>query len=277
MKTKYIKRYFYYIILAIGAFIMLIPFLWVFSNSLKTPENVLRIPPQYIPNPLTLENFKIVLKELSFMRYMANSFFVVIMNLIGTVFSSALIGFGFAMFDFKGKKLLFTLMLATLMMPSQVTMIPTYFIWSKAGFLDTYAPLIIPGFLGQATGIFLFHQNYKSMPNVLYESALIDGCNPLGILFRIYFPLSKPTVMTLVILTFIGAWNNTMGPLLYLQTREKYTLTMGLLTLNSSPIAGANMGVRMAGAVITMAPVILVFLFAQKYFVQGNISSGVKG
>lgn len=103
MKTKYIKRYFYYIILAIGAFIMLIPFLWVFSNSLKTAENVLRIPPQYIPNPLTLENFKIVLKELSFMRYMANSFFVVIMNLIGTVFSSALIGFGFAMFDFKGK------------------------------------------------------------------------------------------------------------------------------------------------------------------------------
>ncbi len=277
MKTKYIKRYLYYIILAIGAFIMLIPFLWVFSNSLKTVENVLRIPPQYIPNPLTLENFKIVLKELSFMRYMANSFYVVIMNLIGTVFSSALIGFGFAMFDFKGKKLLFTLMLATLMMPSQVTMIPTYFIWSKAGFLDTYAPLIIPGFLGQATGIFLFHQNYKSMPNVLYESALIDGCNPLGILFRIYFPLSKPTVMTLVILTFIGAWNNTMGPLLYLQTREKYTLTMGLLTLNSSPIAGANMGVRMAGAVITMAPVILVFLFAQKYFVQGNISSGVKG
>lgn len=277
MKTKHIKKCLYYIILAIGAFIMLIPFLWVLSNSLKTAENVLRIPPQYIPNPFTLDNFKIVLKELSFMRYMANSFFVVIMNLIGTVFSSALIGFGFAMFDFKGKKLLFTLMLATLMMPSQVTMIPTYFIWSKAGFLDSYAPLIIPGFLGQATGIFLFHQNYKSMPNVLYESALIDGCNPLGILFRIYFPLSKPTVMTLVILTFIGAWNNTMGPLLYLQTREKYTLTMGLLTLNSSPIAGANMGVRMAGAVITMAPVILVFLFAQKYFVQGNISSGVKG
>jgi multiple sugar transport system permease protein len=143
--------------------------------------------------------------------------------------------------------------------------------------LDTFLPLILPAFLGQATGIFLFNQNYRSMPDVLYESALIDGCNPLRILFQIYMPLSKPTMMTLIVLTFIGAWNNTMGPLLYLQSREKYTLTMGLLTLDQSPIAAANVGVKMAGSVITMAPVIIVFLFSQKYFVQGDISSGVKG
>ena len=277
MKTDDMKRIFYYIVLTLGAFIMLIPFLWVLSNSLKTVDNVMKIPPQYIPNPITLGNFKIVLNELSFLKYLGNSFFVVVFNLVGTVLSSALVGFGFAKFDFVGKKILFTLMLATLMMPAQVTMIPTYFIWSKAGMLHTFLPLILPAFLGQATGIFLFNQNYRSMPDVLYESALIDGCNPLRILFQIYMPLSKPTMMTLIVLTFIGAWNNTMGPLLYLQSREKYTLTMGLLTLDQSPIAAANVGVKMAGSVITMAPVIIVFLFSQKYFVQGDISSGVKG
>lgn len=277
MTIKNMKKIMNYVFLTAGAFIMLIPFLWVVTNSLKTADNVLKIPPQYIPNPITFENFKTVLEELSFMQYLTNSFFVVIMNLIGSVLSSALIGFGFAMFEFKGKKILFTLMLATLMMPSQVTMIPTYFIWSKLNLLDTYAPLIIPSFLGAATGIFLFNQNYKSLPKVLYESAVVDGCSPPGILFKIYLPLSKPTIMTLVIFTFIGAWNNTMGPLLYLQTRAKYTLTMGLLTLNSSPIAGANMGIKMAGAFITMAPVILVFFFAQKHFVQGNITAGLKG
>ena len=277
MITKTMKKLINYTLLAAGAFVMIIPFLWVITNALKTADNVLKIPPQYIPNPVIFENFKTVLQELSFFKYLSNSFFVVSMNLIGTILSAALIGFGFAMFEFKGKKILFTLMLATLMMPSQVTMIPTYFIWSKLNFLDTYIPLIVPSFLGSATGIFLFNQNYKSIPIVLYESAVIDGCSPPGILFKIYFPLSRPTMMTLVILTFIGAWNNTMGPLLYLQTKSKYTLTLGLLTLNSSPIAGANMGIKMAGAFITMAPVILVFLFAQKYFVQGNITAGVKG
>ncbi len=277
MTTRVLKKTVSYVLLTAGAFVMLIPFLWVLSSSLKTASNVLKIPPQYIPNPITFENFKTVLDKLSFMKYLGNSFFVVSMDLIGAILSSAMIGFGFAMFNFRGKTLLFTLMLATLMMPGQVTMIPVYFIWSKLGFLDSYVPLIAPSFLGQAMGIFLFHQNYKSMPGVLYESAVIDGCSPIGILCKIYFPLSKPTTMTLVILTFIGAWNNTLGPLLYLQTREKYTLIMGLLTLSSSPTAQANMGVSMAGAVITMAPVIAVFIFAQKYFVQGNIGAGIKG
>lgn len=277
MTTRSLKRAISYALLAAGAFIMLIPFLWVLSSALKTASNVLKIPPQYIPNPMTFDNFRIVLNKLSFMKYLGNSFIVVSLDLIGTILSSAMIGFGFAMFEFKCKKILFTLMLATLMMPGQVTMIPVYFIWSKLGFLDTYLPLIVPSFLGQAMGIFLFHQNYKSMPGVLYESAVIDGCNPIGILGKIYFPLSMPTTMTLVILTFIGSWNNTLGPLLYLQSKEKYTLIMGLLTLSSSPTVQANMGVSMAGSVITMAPVIAVFLFAQKYFVQGNIGAGIKG
>ncbi len=277
MIAKAFKKSIFYILLTIGAFIMLIPFLWLLSNAFKTPENILRIPPQFIPRPFTVENFKVVWEKLSFLQYTLNSFLIVSLDILGVVLSASLVGFGFAMFEFRGKKILFTLMLATMMMPSQVTMIPNYFIWSKLGLLDTYAPLIIPSFLGSAFGIFLLHQNYKSLPGVLYESALIDGCNPLTILFRIYLPLSVPSLTTLGIFTFIGAWNNTMGPLLYLKSRSLYTLTLGLLTLNSSPEADANMGIRMAGAVITMAPVIIIFLFAQRYFVEGIASTGIKG
>ncbi|NLL70284.1 MAG: carbohydrate ABC transporter permease [Epulopiscium sp.] len=183
MIAKAFKKSIFYILLTIGAFIMLIPFLWLLSNAFKTPENILRIPPQFIPRPFTVENFKVVWEKLSFLQYTLNSFLIVSLDILGVVLSASLVGFGFAMFEFRGKKILFTLMLATMMMPSQVTMIPNYFIWSK----------------------------------------------------------------------------------------------LGLLTLNSSPEADANMGIRMAGAVITMAPVIIIFLFAQRYFVEGIASTGIKG
>lgn len=278
MKTRdMIEKFIFYLLLSLGAIIMLIPFLWMLSTSLKTPENVMKIPPQMLPVPTTFESYKTVWVNLSFVRYTLNSLFIVSLDVVGTVVSCSLAAFGFAMFDFKGKKLLFMLMLGTMMMPSQVTIIPNYFIWKSFKALDTYLPLIIPSFLGGAFGIFLMHQNYKSLPKALYESALIDGCNPPRILFKIYLPISIPTVTTLIIFTFIGAWNNTLGPLLYLKTRSLYTLTLGLLTLNGAVEMAANMGVKMAASAITMAPVVILFLFAQRYFVEGVASSGIKG
>lgn len=278
MKTKQIiSKFIFYFLLTAGAIVMLIPFLWMLSTALKTPENVMKIPPQIIPNPITFDSFKSVWVNLSFLRYTMNSLFVVFFDVLGIIVSCSLVAFGFAMFEFKGKKLLFMLMLGTMMMPSQVTMIPNYFIWKNFNALDSYLPLIIPSFLGGAFGIFLMHQNYKSLPRALFESAVIDGCNPVSTLFKIYLPISIPTITTLAIFTFIGAWNNTMGPLIYIKSRELYTLTLGLLALNSSIEAAANVGIKMAGSAITMAPTILIFLFAQRYFVEGVASAGIKG
>lgn len=276
MRTSTVlEKCIFYSALSLGAILMVFPFLWMFSTSFKTPENLLVVPPQLIPNPIYLGSYKTALVKLMFLRYTFNSFFIVVMTEIGTVISCSLIAFGFAMFDFKGKKILFMLMLGTLMMPVQVTMIPTYFIWKP--FLDTYLPLIIPSFLGGAFGIFLLHQNFKSLPMALYESALIDGCNPVKILFKIYLPISVPAVTTLLVFTFLGTWNNTLGPLIYIKKRELYTLTLGLLALNNSDVDTADLGLKMAAAAITMAPTIIVFLMAQKYFVEGMANAGIKG
>jgi ABC-type sugar transport system, permease component len=276
MRTSTVlEKCIFYSVLSLGAILMVFPFYWMLSTSFKTPEHLLVVPPQLYPNPIYLESYKTALVKLMFLRYTFNSFFIVVMTEIGTVISCSLIGFGFAMFDFKGKKILFMLMLGTLMMPVQVTMIPTYFIWKP--FLDTYLPLIVPSFLGGAFGIFLLHQNFKSLPMALYESALIDGCNPVKILFKIYLPISVPAVTTLVVFTFMGAWNNTLGPLLYIKKRELYTLTLGLLALNNSAAESADLGLKMAAAAITMTPTIIVFLMAQKYFIEGMANAGIKG
>ncbi len=266
-----------HIFLFVGSVIMFMPFLWMLSTSLKTPDKVLKIPPELIPNPISFESYRRVWVQLSFLRYTLNSFIIVILNIIGVAVICAIVAFGFAMFNFKGKKFFFMLMLGTLMMPGQVTLIPKYILWTKLGALDTYLPLIIPSVLVGSFGIFLLHQNFKSLPGAFYESALIDGCHSLKILFKIYVPMSAPTITALIVFTFLGAWNNTLEPLIYIKDRNLYTLSLGLLTLNTSTEAVANLAVKMAASAITMAPVIIVFLMAQKYFVEGVASSGIKG
>lgn len=266
-----------HIFLIAGSIIMILPFLWMLSTSLKTPDKVLILPPELFPDPVSLENYSIVWVSLNFLRYTINSFIIVFLDIVGTVAACSIVAFGFAIFNFTGKKLLFILMLGTLMMPAQVTLIPNYFIWKELGALNTYIPLIVPSFLGGAFGIFLLHQNFKSLPGAFYESALIDGCHPVKILFSIYVPMSIPTISALIVFTFLGAWNNTLGPLIYLKSRDLYTLTLGLLALKNNNEMAANLAVKMAAASITMAPVIFVFLLAQKYFIEGISSTGLKG
>ncbi len=266
-----------HIFLIAGSIIMVLPFLWMLSTSLKTPDKVLILPPELFPHPVSLENYNTVWVSLNFLRYTINSFIIVSLDIVGTVAVCSIVAFGFAIFNFAGKKFLFILMLGTLMMPAQVTLIPNYFIWKELGALNTYFPLIVPSFLGGAFGIFMLHQNFKSLPGAFYESALIDGCHPVKILFSIYVPMSIPTISALTVFTFIGAWNNTLGPLIYLKSRDLYTLTLGLLALKNNNEMAANLAVKMAAASITMAPVVCVFLLAQKYFIEGISSSGLKG
>jgi multiple sugar transport system permease protein len=275
IKFSSIGRMFTYIVLVVGALSMLFPFIWMLSTSLKTTGAVGQLPPQLIPNPISWENYKIVWEKVNFGRYTFNSMLLVTIEMIGSLLSCALIAFGLAMFDFKLRKPLYIAMLATLMIPFQVTLIPSYFIWKTFGMLDSYYPLIIPSFLGGAFGIFLLHQFIKGLPKELYEAAVVDGYNPLGIFWRIYIPLCKPALAALGVFTFMGAWNNTLGPLIYLQDKKLYTLPVGLLYLkNDTEVSTALL---MAGAVIVTIPVVIVYLIAQKQFVQGIASTGLKG
>ncbi|QJD87724.1 carbohydrate ABC transporter permease [Cohnella herbarum] len=264
-----------YVLLTLGAVMMAFPFFWMLSTSFKTVGGVSQLPPQLIPNPFKWENYVTVWEKVNFGRYTLNSTIIVVLDLAGTLLSCSMVAFGLAMFRFKLRKPIYIVMLATLMMPSQVTLIPSYFIWKTFGTLNTYYPLILPSFLGGAFGIFLIHQFMKSLPGELYEAAVIDGYNPLQILIKIYIPLCKPALAALSVFTFMGSWNNTLGPLIYLQDKSLYTLPLGLLYLRSN--TDANTALLMAGAVIITTPVVIVYLIAQKQFVQGIAFTGLKG
>lgn len=273
-RTPLFLKLLLYVLLIAGAIVMVFPFVWMISTSLKTVGAIAEMPPRIIPKPLDFSNYETVWNNVNFARYTLNSFIIVGLDMVGALISSSLVAFGLAMFDFKLRNVIFVVMLATMMVPGQVTMIPTYLIWKQFRVLDTWYPLIIPSYLGGAFGIFLMHQYMKSLPKELYESAVIDGCSPPGIFFRIYLPLSKPALSALGVFTFMGVWNNTVGPLIYLQTRSKYTLPLGLLFLKSENV---NQALMMAGAVIITLPVVIVYLLAQKHFVQGIASTGLKG
>ncbi|NMA61765.1 MAG: carbohydrate ABC transporter permease [Firmicutes bacterium] len=273
-RTPLFLKLLLYVLLIAGAVVMVFPFVWMISTSLKTVGAIAEMPPRIIPKPLDFSNYETVWNKVNFARYTLNSFIIVGLDMVGALISSSLVAFGLAMFDFKLRNVIFVVMLATMMVPGQVTMIPTYLIWKQFRVLDTWYPLIVPSYLGGAFGIFLMHQYMKSLPKELYESAVIDGCSPPGIFFRIYLPLSKPALSALGVFTFMGVWNNTVGPLIYLQTRSKYTLPLGLLFLKSENV---NQALMMAGAVIITLPVVIVYLLAQKHFVQGIASTGLKG
>lgn len=264
-----------YTVLILGAIVMVFPFLWMISTSLKMGGAVQKIPPEFIPHPIAWSNYSEVWLKVDFLRYTLNSTFLAVFHVIFTLLACSMIAYGLALFSFKGKKLLYIIMLGTMMMPFQVTMIPKYFIWKYLGALNSYYPLIIPTLLGGAFGIFLIHQYIKGLPLEMYEAALIDGYNPWGIFWKIYFPLCSPALAALAVFTFMDSWNNTFEPLLYLKDQHLYTLPLALLYIRGATLG--QMQLVMAGAFIALIPVTIVFLFAQKYFIQGIAATGIKG
>lgn len=268
-----------YSFLIVGGMCMFIPFYWMVVTSIKTGAKVLQMPPQWIPDPLTWQHYVDAWnsQNVHFARYTLNSSIVTILDVGGTMISCAVIAFGLAMFEFKLKKWIYLAMVSTLILPGQVTMVPQYFIWKNLNALDTYYPLVVPAFLGGAFGIFLMHQFYKTLPRELFEAALIDGYTPWGVLWRIYIPLSKPALSALAVFTFIGAWSSTLGPMLYLTNNKMFTLPLGLLFLKAVNDQPNEIPIVMAAAFIITIPVVIVFLFAQKQFIQGMASTGLKG
>ncbi|MHB0875809.1 MAG: carbohydrate ABC transporter permease [Anaerolineae bacterium] len=265
-----------YVVLSAVALSMLLPFLWMLSTSLKEPGNIFLLPPQWIPDPVHWLNYADLFDELPFHLFFINSLKIAILVVFGSLISNSMAAFAFARVRFPGRGPLFAVLLSTLMVPGTVTMVPVFIIMRSLGWLDSHLPLIVPAFAGSAFGTFFLRQFFLSLPSDYVDSARIDGCRFFGVYWRIFLPLAKPALATLAIFTFMGSWNGLIGPLIYINSVDKMTLTLGLALLRGGQQNPGRYTLVMAGAMISVIPMILLFFSAQKYFVQGVIRSGLR-
>lgn len=265
----------YAILSSVGA-IILVPVLWMLSTALKAKSEVFLYPPQWIPTKLHWENFKAGLTFLPFPRYFLNTSTITVTAVVGQLVSSPLVGYAFARLRGRGKDALFMLVLSTMMIPSQVTMVPVFILFKLLGWVNTFLPLIVPNFFGSAYFIFLLRQFMLTIPPELGDAAKIDGCGYFGTFSRIFLPLSKPALATVAIFTFMFNWNDFMYPLLYLSGKERWTLTLGL-SFFTGMYGTTAWNLLMACSLVTILPCIVLYFFAQRYFIQGIVITGVKG
>lgn len=274
--TVLYRNIFLYIFLTLASITCILPLLWMISTSLKSGNVIFDIPPKWLPDGLHFENYVKAVVDISYFRYFFNTMVITGFRIFAEVFVSAFVAFGFAKFDFPGKSIWFLLLLSTIMLPGEVMLIPVFQMFSQLGWVNTFLPLIVPSFFGgQAVFIFLLRQFFMSQPNELMEAATIDGANKFQIFLKIYLPISKPALITIGIFSFQGSWNDLLGPLIYLNDTNKFTLQLGLAMFNG--VTKIQWGPLMAASILTLLPVLIVFFFAQKYFVEGISFSGTKG
>jgi multiple sugar transport system permease protein len=264
-----------YVALAIGGVSMLLPFAWMVSTSLKEPGNIFLLPPQWIPNPVRWRNYLDLLQEAPFHLFMLNSVKIAVLSVTGALLANSMGAFAFARVRFPGRDPLFMVLLATMMIPGTVTLIPVFIIMKTLGWVDTQYPLIVPAYFGGAFGTFFLRQFYLTLPQDFVDSARMDGCRFFGVYWRIFLPLAKPALATLGIFSFMGSWNDLMGPLIYLNSIPKMTLPLGLAILRGGTRAPGHYTLVMAGAMVSVIPMLLLFFSAQKYFVQAVVRSGL--
>ena len=257
------------------ALLFLVPFLWMISSSLKPNYQIFEVPPRWIPNPPRWENYSEALTILPFGRYVVNTALITILTIVGHLLSCTIIAYAFARLRAPGRDTLFIVMLATMMLPYPVTMVPLYVLFQRLGWINTIYPLVVPAFLGSPFYIFLMRQFFLTIPRDYEDAAYIDGANLLQIIFRIMLPLSAPALATVAIFSFQAAWNDFLAPLIYLQKPDLYTVTLGLQFFRSTYTT--NWAYLMAVSLVTTLPVIVIFFVAQRYFVEGITLGGVKG
>ncbi|MEE0944572.1 MAG: carbohydrate ABC transporter permease [Clostridia bacterium] len=265
-----------YIIFILIAITMIAPFIYAFAISLQGPGLAYKSPPVLFKPPFMWSNYSTVLTKYDFVRYFGNTLLITVIYMVGGVISNSMIAFGFAKYDSsKGINALFNIGLCTMYVPSVAMMIPMYVIWSKLGALDTYIPLTLAAYFGAIGWIFLIRQNFKNLSNSFYEAAYIDGANPLYIWWKIYMPLVRPIIATVILRIFMQLWNDLMNPLLYITTKSKYTVSLAMAALKADAIGRPE--IQMAGALIMIIPVIIVYMFAQRHFIGGLAAGGDKG
>lgn len=264
-----------YILLILGSVIMLGPFLWMVSTAFKLPAD--QFTRTLIPPTWTLQNFRELFGvDINFPLLFFNSVYISLLITVGTLFTCSMAAFCFAVVRFKGRDALFVILLITLMIPAQVTLIPNFILFKYMGIVGTSIPLWLPAFMGGAFGIFLMRQYFLTIPKDFVDAARMDGASLFQIYWRLYMPLAKPALAALAIFTFQGAWNDLLHPLVYMPAVPNTTLTVGLAFFQQQLTTGGKFTVLMAGALISILPLIIVFFIAQKQFIEGISLSGVK-
>ena len=264
-----------YALLLLGALFFLTPFAWMLSTALKPDWQVFALPPTWIPDPPMWGNFRRLVTEIPFLRYLGNTVFVTVLSVTFYLGSSAVVAYGFAKLRWPGREPLFYLLLATMVLPPQVTLIPQFVMFQKLGWVGTFLPLVIPPLFGSAFAVFLLRQFYAAIPEEISDSARIDGASEWQIFVRIILPLSRPALATASLFIFIWTWTDFLNPLIYLTDDRLYTLAIGLQQLSSTRAAAWPL--LMGGSLLMSLPIIVLFFFAQKTFIAGVSTAGLKG
>ena len=252
-----------------------LPFFWLISSSLKRPDELFDIPPIWFPPEPRWRNYVEIVTVFPFFNQLKNTLIICALSVIGSLVSAVPVAYSFSRIRWAGRDAVFMLVLSTMMLPYQVTLIPIYILFRKLGWVGTYAPLTVPLFFGTPFFIFLLRQFFLTLPTELDDAAIIDGCSELGVLWRIILPLATPALATVALFQFLWAWNDFLGPLIFLNDEARYTLAIGLSML-IGPYA-ARWELVMAGATLIVVPVVLLFFFTQRTFIQGIALTGVKG
>jgi multiple sugar transport system permease protein len=255
--------------------VMIAPLAWMVLTSLKSPEQITTAPYSWWPRPWHWENYAEAVRAIPFLRYLTNSVVLCLGSVLGTLVSCSLVAYGFARLRWPGRDLLFGLMIATMLLPWQVTMVPRFLLIRELGLYDTLGALIVPKFFGEAFYIFLLRQFFLTLPQEMIDAARVDGCSELGVLWRVVLPLARPALATVAVLEFIAAWNDYGGPLLYLNDPERFPLAYGLEQFVSSHSSETHL--LLAAAVLFTLPMLVLFFCAQRFFIRGIATTGLKG
>ncbi|MDR2477507.1 MAG: carbohydrate ABC transporter permease [Treponema sp.] len=263
------------VLLVLMSAVMIFPFIWLVRSAFMTQREIMTVPIKWLPAKLNLNNFRNAFKAAPFGIYFFNSILLAVINLTAQILSSSFIAFGFARLRFRGRGLWFALLLSTMMIPYTVVMIPQFMFWKTAGVYNTFLPLIVPSFFGHAFNVFLIRQFYMGIPRDYDEAALVDGAGYFMIYSRIIMPMAKPVLCSVGVFTFMSCWNDFIGPLLYLDKPNLKTVSLGLQIFIGQYAGQINL--MMAASSVAILPMIVIFFFAQRYFIEGITFSGLKG
>ena len=272
--TQRLAKFITYTILILGAAFILLPFVWMISTSVKPDNEVLKMPPQWIPTVIQWKNYVDAFKAVPFFTYLKNSIVVTVAITSCELITTILAAFAFAQLEFKGKNLLFMLLVATMMVPGEILTIPNFVTLARLGWIDSYKAMVAP-WATSVFSIFLLRQQFASIPQSYYKAARMDGCSDLRYLFTVMVPMSRPTIVSVALLKIINSWNSYLWPLISTNSREMRTLPVGLAYFSTE--AGTDYNTLMAFSLMIISPTILVYLFTQKYIIQGVSKTGLKG
>lgn len=265
-----------FVILVLAGICFLAPFAWMLSTSLKPLNETMSLPPRWLPSHIQWHNYPDAIAAMGyFWRYTWNTLFLCLMTVLGTVTSSALAAYGFSRIDWKGRDKVFLILLATMMIPFPVIMVPIYSLFKTLGWIGTTRPLWVPSLLAGAFNVFLLRQFFMTLPRDMSEAARIDGCNEFQIFLRIILPLSKPALLVVAIFQFMATWNDFLGPLIFLAEQKDFTLALGLQSFQSQQ-GGTSWHLLMAASTLVVLPVVVLFFFTQRSFVEGVATTGAK-